>query len=142
MTPGPLDGPAGRPAAGAVVNSSDSPSAVNVIWPATTPETPGAAPDVVTRSGPVRGMAIAGDVNPRQSRVADLGPSLTRVLSAAVSVTVDACSPARAATAACGNVKVIPVPVGRIGWPAFVAAGEEAGNFARPRRDAAGDGHA
>jgi hypothetical protein len=57
-------------------------------------------------------------------------------------VTVDTCSPAKAATAVRGSVTVICAPVGRIGWPAFVAAGKDAVICALIGRVPAGNAHA
>jgi hypothetical protein len=97
------------------VNSSESPAASTVTLPATGAVIGGAVPDVVSVSGPLCGMAAAGDVKCRQIAVPALVPSVSWVVSPAVSVTLAAFSWVRSATAAGGRVTVILVPVGLIG---------------------------
>src|SRR5215831_2720474 len=133
-----LDGLAWLPFAGRAVNSSDRPPAVTVTSPAAA-VTVGAAPDAVSVTGPPREMAVAGDLRSRQGAVACRVPSATLVLRLAASVTAAAFSRARSATAARGRVTAIPVPVGRIGWPAVPAAGNVAVTSVLTGSDAEGN---
>src|SRR5215469_5384366 len=135
---GLLDGLAWLPLAVRAVNTRDRPPAVTVTSPAATAVTGGAEPDAVSVRGPLREMAVADDLRSRQIAVVCLVPSVTSVLRLAVSVTAAAFSRARSATAARGRVIAIPVPVGRIGWPAVPTAGKVAVTSVLTGRDAEG----
>jgi hypothetical protein len=102
----------------------------------------GAVPDAVSVSGPLRGMAAADDVKCCQIAVPALVPSVTWVLSPAVSVTVAAFSRVRSATAAGGRVTAILVPVGLSGWPTVPAAGKVALTCVLTGRDPEGNAQA
>ncbi len=100
--------------------------------------TAGAGPDAVSVRGPLRGMAVAGDLRFGQIAAAWLVPSLTLVPRLAVSVTV-VCRRARAVIAARGRVTAMPAPVGWTGWPTVPVAGKVAVTSVLTGRDAEGN---